>query len=195
MRTIIAGIFALAAVCLVAGTAGAQTPKVGLEAHGLYAFNFNDDDFGSGNEPDNVFGGGGSLVFCLGNFVKLDLGADYFKPESKFSSDMKFQFIPVAGTLRLGGTVAEVLYLYVGGGGGWSFNEYDGPDDDVFELEDSFTYHGCGGAELFLSPQIAIRGEFRYVWMRPDLKFKPSGDKEEIKFDHMQVRAGVAFYF
>jgi len=197
MKKALAVSLGLALAILVAGPAFAQMggAKVGLEGHGLYAFNFNDDDFGSGNEPDNTFGGGGSLVIAFGQIAKLDLGADYLKPELKSASSEKFQLIPVAGTLRIGGTVADALYLYGGGGAGYSFNEYDGTLDDALELEDCFTYHACGGLEICLSPNLALRGEFRYVWMKPDVKEKATGAKESIKLDHMQVRAGLGVYF
>lgn len=173
---------------------GSTTTKTtfGIEAHGLYALRFSDDDL----KTDDVFGGGGGIVIGLGDNVKLDLGADYFKPKNEIDSSLKTQFIPVTGTLRLGGSIAEVVFIYVGGGAGWSFNDADiAPVLDDFVLENCFTYHACGGLELFLSPQIALRGEFRYVWLRPDVKDELTGDKEEIKFDHMQLRAGLGFYF
>ncbi len=199
MRTLIITL-AIAAVLAAApafaqttASGGSTTTKttLGLEAHGLYAIAFNDDDL----KTDDVFGGGGGIVIALGDNVKLDLGGDYLKPENKDISEIKTQFIPVTGTLRLGGSIAEVVFIYVGGGGGWSFNSYDGPGDEYFELEDCFTFHACGGLELFLSPQIALRGEFRYLWLRPDGKDKISGEKEEIKFDHIQLRAGLGVYF
>jgi len=188
-------------LALAGGSAFAQTAETGgdaitktmfgIEAHGLYALAFSDDDL----KTDDVFGGGGGIVFALGDNVKLDIGADYFKPKNEHDSALKTQFIPVTGTLRLGGSIADVVFIYVGGGAGWSFNDVDSPnlDDDV--LENCFTFHACGGLELFLSPQIALRGEFRYVWLRPDVKDEFTGDKEEFRFDHMQIRAGLGFYF
>ncbi len=103
-----------AALVLSLGTAAMA--QVGLDLHGLYAFNFNDDD--DGFNGDNTFGGGASLVFCLGEIVKLDLGGDYLLPENKDDSDVKAQLIPVTGTLRIGVPVDDIAYIYVGGGGG-----------------------------------------------------------------------------
>ncbi len=182
-----------AALVLSLGTAAMA--QVGLDLHGLYAFNFNDDD--DGFNGDDTFGGGASLVFCLGDIVKLDLGGDYLLPENEDDSDVKAQLIPVTATLRIGVPIEEVAYLYVGGGGGYSFNDWDlkGGDDDLFDLEDCFTYHACGGAELLFSPNIGIRAEFRYIWLKPESKFKPTGTKTDVKFDHMQARGGLVLYF
>jgi hypothetical protein len=189
MKRVGALIFSTALVLFLGTAAMAQ---VGLDLHGLYAFEFSDDDV---SELDGAFGGGAALVFCLGDVVKLDLGGDYYKPKFKDFSGEKFQFIPITGTLRVGIPIEDTAYLYVGGGAGYSFNEYTGEDDDWIELEDCFTYHACGGAELLFNENIGIRGEFRYIWMKPDVKEKIFGSKEEIKLDHMQVRGGLVFYF
>ncbi len=186
-------------LCLLLGTSlvlffsAAAPAQVGIDIHGLYGFNFSDDDA----ELDNTFGGGGSLVICLGPNVKLDLGADYMKPEIKDASSNYVVLIPVTATLRVGWNAGPV-FLYVGGGGGYSFNDLDWQGGSGgFDLEDSFTYHACGGAEVSISRNIAVRGEFRYVWNTPELKAPSSlgGGKADWKMDHMQGRAGLAFYF
>lgn len=184
-------LMAAAALVLLAGSAVWAQPKAGLDLHGIYGFNYSDDDA----ELEKGWGGGASLVLCLGEFVKLDLGGDYIRPEIKDVDDSYVQMIPVAATLRIGGNL-DVIYIYGGGGAGYSFNDtdFDVADDD-WDLEDCFTYHACGGAEIYLSPQIALRGEFRYVWMEPELKFKPTGDKADWNMNHMQVRAGLGIYF
>jgi opacity protein-like surface antigen len=193
MRSIMCLAAAAALALLVGPVAPAQ--NVGLEAHGLYAFNFNDDD-SDGSNADNTFGGGASLVFNLHPNIKLDLGADYYKPENKDDSDVKAQFIPVCATLRVGGKV-ETIFLYAGGGAGYSFNDLDikGLSSSDIEMEDCVIYFGCAGAELGLSDQVVIRGEFRYNWLKPEIKDKRFDVKEDVKFDHMQIRAGLGFYF
>ena len=186
-------LMAAAALVLLAGSAVWAQPKAGLDLHGIYGFNYSDDD----QELEKGWGGGASLVLCLGEFVKLDLGGDYIRPEIKDMKDSYVQMIPVAGTLRIGGNL-DIIYLYVGGGAGYSFNDLDLDDsamEDAVDLEDCFTYHACGGAEIFFSPQIALRGEFRYVWMEPELKVKATGDKEDWNMNHMQARAGINLYF
>jgi len=166
----------------------------GMEVHGLWAFNFNDDDDGS--NADDTFGGGASFVFNLHENIRLDLGADYYKPEDKDDSDLKAQFIPVCGALRFGGNLEQV-FLYVGGGAGYSFNSLDaeGVSSSQVDLEDSMIYFACGGAEFSLNEDLYLRGEFRYNWLKPEINNKIMDEKYDIKFDHMQVRAGLGFNF
>ena len=172
----------------------AQAESAGLELHGIYGFKFSDDDA----ELEKGWGGGASLVFCLGEFVKLDIGGDYMHPEMKDAKKNYVHLIPVTGTLRVGPQLGPV-YLYSGGGAGYSFNilDWEGNLDKDFDLEDCFTYHACGGIEISFdeAKQIGIRGEFRYTWLKPDIKFKPTGQKDEWKMDNMQARAGLVFYF
>jgi len=93
----------------------------------------------------------------------------------------------VTGTLRIGIPVEDVAFIYGGGGAGYTFIK-DAPDD---ALDDSITYHACGGAELFFNENIGVRGEFRYIWLEPE--YKNTNIKE--KLNHMQVRSGLVVYF
>ena len=193
-------------VCLAVGVAlacwgasamaeEAAASKVGLEAHGLWAFNFNDDD-SDGSNVDDTFGGGASFVFNLHENIKLDLGADYYKPKSKEDSDLKAQLIPVCAALRFGGRL-EAIFLYAGGGAGYSFNSADikGVSSSEADFDNCMIYFACGGLELNLNEDLYLRGEFRYNWLKPEFKVSSIDYKEDIKFDHMQVRAGLGFNF
>ncbi len=142
-------------------------------------------------ELDGTFGGGGSLVLCFGDFVKLDLGADYYKPELKNFSSSKIEFIPVTGTLRIGIPVDDVAFIYGGGGAGYTFIDVDEPGTPHDLFDDSMTYHVCGGAELLFNENIGIRAEYRYIWLESEIK----NTSTDIKMDHMQVRGGLVFYF
>ncbi len=179
-------LFLGAAMVLSLGTAAMA--QVGIDLHGLYGFNFNDDDI---PELDGTFGGGASLVFKLGDYVRLDLGGDYYKPEFKDASDVKIELIPVTGTLRVGIPIEDVAFIYGGGGGGYTFINYDqtGASSDL--IDDSVTYHACGGAEILFNESIGIRAEYRYIWLKPEIK----DTSTKIKMDHMQVRGGLIFYF
>ena len=193
-------------VCLAVGVAlacwgasamaeEAAASKVGLEAHGLWAFNFNDDE-DEGSNADDTFGGGASFVFGLHENIKLDIGADYYKPKSDDESDLKAQFIPVCAALRFGGNL-ESVFLYAGGGAGYSFNSLDveGASSSDIDLDDCMVYFACGGAEFNLNEDLYLRGEFRYNWMKPELNVKIADEKFDVKFDHMQLRAGLGFNF
>ncbi len=194
MKKMVALMLGVSLLLFMGSMAPAQ-PQAGFEFHGLYGLNFS-DDFA---ELEKGWGGGASFTFCLGEFVKLDLGGDYIRPQIKDVDDYYVQLIPVAGTLRFGPQLGEIAYLYVGGGAGYSFNDLDFKDDadKGLDLEDCFTYHACGGFELSFTEDktIGFRGEFRYVWLEPELKDKATGEKEDWKMDHMQGRGGFVVYF
>lgn len=201
MKKMVALMLGVSLLLFMGSMAPAQ-PSAGFEFHGLYGFNFSDDDL----ELEKGLGGGASFTFCLGEFVKLDLGGDYIRPMVKDPAvaflpdgDNFVQLIPVTGTLRFGPQIEDIAYLYVGGGAGYSFNDLDFKDnaDDGLDLEDCFTYHACGGFELSFTEEktIGFRGEVRYVWLKPDIKVKATGTKNEWNMDHLQGRAGFVVYF
>jgi len=109
--------------------------------------------------------------------------------------------IPVTAVLRVGMDL-ELVYLYGGAGIGYSFNDSETPDTMKAaglkaDLEDEIFYCGLAGIEVGLVDTLAIRGEFRYNWMRPDFKVTGTGvsEKEEVKANHMQLRLGLAVGF
>ncbi len=175
-----------AALMLALGTVASA--QVGLDLHGIYAFEFSDDDMA---ELDGAFGGGASLVFKLGDFVRLDLGGDWYKPEVKDFSDSKIEYIPVTGTLRVGVPIEEVAFIYGGGGAGYTFINVDEPGTPDDLIDDSMTYHACGGAEILFNENIGVRAEYRYIWLKPEIK----DTSTKVEMNHMQVRGGLIFYF
>lgn len=187
------------------GLSFAQTFGVALD--GLYAFEFDGDLEIGKSEPDGVFGGGLALICALSRNVKLDLGLDYFEPDIKDTEMDNIRLIPVTVGVRVGGNL-DPVFLYGGGGIGYSFNEYAGQQRGEGELhnylDDSMIYFACAGAELSLSELFVIRSEFRYNWLKPELGFEEWGDsgpgmrtvkKEDWKLDHMQFRLGLGLYF
>ena len=165
-----------------------------IEGHYLNAFSFQDD-------LENTSGWGGTLVFPLVAGVKVDLGGDWLRPEIENSGGAKMTMIPVTAVLRVGMDL-ELIYLYGGAGIGYSFNDSETPDSMKAaglkaDLEDEIFYCGLAGIEVGLVDTLAIRGEFRYNWMRPDFKVTGTGvsEKEEVKANHMQLRLGLAVGF
>lgn len=184
---------AAAAIGAAGLAASSHALGVGLEAHGLYAFNFHDED-DLGYSLENAFGGGLSLAFALHENVRLDFGLDYFNPHNEDNSDWDVEFIPVCLGLRFGGHL-EKIFLYGGGGAGYSFNWRTLAWGDEGDFENSMIYFVCGGAEIALAGPLALRGELRYNWLRPELSFDGPRDDEDLNFDHLQVRAGVGLNF
>ena len=188
---------ALGAALALGSVSRAQT--AGLEAHGLYAFGFDGTAKDLGDDDiANAFGFGGSFVFCLGEYVKVDVGGDWVKTKDEDLDNSKITLIPVTAALRVGGHL-DMVYAYVGGGAGYSFNSFNATSavksdfgSDV-KLQDAPIYFALAGAEIGLSEQLVLRGEFRYNWLQPELN--AFGVKEDVNFDHMQVRAGLGFNF
>ncbi len=194
-------ILTITAACgVMALTAAPAFSQVGLEIHGLYAFNFDAEIGGVEIEPDDVFGGGASVVFKLGRVGRIDLGGDYLRTTVGGAVSNDVTLIPVTAALRLGVPIKEALFLYVGGGAGWSFNDID---SRFVKLKDGLVYFGCGGIEVNLGAAVALRGEFRYLWHNPDIEFRAGeiglteqfGRSTDFQLDHMQARAGLVFWF
>lgn len=183
----------VASVALVLSLGTGAMAQVGLEVHGLYAFSF--DDNSGAWEGDPTFGGGASVVYKLGDLVRFDLGFDYLRPQETDNSNSKAQLIPVTGTVRVGAPIEDMAFLYFGGGLGYSFNSWDGPASGDFDLKNCFTYHACLGGELFFNENLGLRAEFRYVWLDTESEFKASSQKNDVKFNHIQVRGGLIYYF
>ncbi len=197
MKKLLVFTLTLGLVVLVSGLALAQA--VGLEAHGLYAFNFDGDtDLGT-IEPDDSFGGGGNLVFCATPYLKFDLGIDYLKADLKDSGipgvdGGDVEMLPLTLGVRAGPTF-EPVFLYAGAGIGYSYNDASGGGDWV-DLKDCVTYYACLGAEIGLTEHLVLRPELRYNWLIPELEVGLFGGwQEDWKLDHFQGRLGLGVYF
>ena len=137
MKKLLIWTLALGLAAGIAGPAFSQT--VGLEAHGLYAFNFDGDTDLGKIEPKDSFGFGGTIVLGLTDYLKIDLGIDYLKADLKSpgidgvdSGDITL--LPLTVGVRLGQTL-DFAFLYVGGGIGRSFNDASG-DGNWLDLKD-----------------------------------------------------------
>ncbi len=190
----------------LAGPAPAQ--RAGFELHGLYAFSFDGQAEGGGKDNLSDTGGAGaSFVFPLGPYVKFDVGADWLQTENRDLDNSEIRLIPVVGALRAG-IPLQGFYLYGGAGAGYSINhlELRGDARHLFpeqgrynpELDNELIYFVLAGGEAALSDSVSLRGEFRYNWHRPDLKWEDwtgAEEKTRINLDHMQVRLGAVLYF
>ena len=190
---------ALGAALALGSVSRAQT--AGLEAHGLFAFGFDGTAKDRGDDDiANAFGFGGGMVFCLGEYVKVDVGGDWVKTKDEDLDNSKITLIPVTAALRVGGHL-DMVYAYVGGGAGYSFNSFNATSavksyfgSDV-KLKDAPIYFALAGAEIGLSEQLVLRGEFRYNWLNPDLELTDYDYKTNVNLDHMQLRVGFGLYF
>ena len=172
---------------LLVSASPAQTTG-GFEFHGLTAFGV-DGDAGRFGEKDFdvTLGFGASFVVALNEYVKLDFGGDYYALEEN-DSKKDLAVIPLCAAIRIGGNL-DLVYVYGGGGIGYSFNDYDLPG---WELDDSMIYFLCAGVEFGLNETLALRGELRYNWLKPELKSEATGESDDWNLNHMQFRLGLS---
>jgi len=182
----------------------------GCEVHGLFAFVYDAEvksDWQTWDE-ENAYGGGASLVLDLSRNVKLDFGLDYLEagldPTPSWLSSAEMTLIPVSLAARIGIPV-DLFFLYAGGGIGYSFNEVETGHSPDIKVYDSFTYFAFLGLEAVVGEMgseklfretfrnVALRGEIRFNWMEPELKWY--AEKEDWTYNYMQLRAGLVFYF
>ncbi|HOO77320.1 MAG TPA: outer membrane beta-barrel protein [bacterium] len=188
----------LAVTVLAAGllvfAAGSVPAQVGVEAHGLYTFEYSNADISTNEE----FGGGASLAWKICPYFRIDAGADYYGPKVRgcqyAPDDLRAEFIPVTIGAGVGGFITEGFYLFMGGGTGWSFNHLKHGDGS--DLKDGIVWFAYGMLEFFLTDNLALQAQYRYTWLRADLKNLDFDlEHKDLNFDHMEARLGLAFYF
>lgn len=188
MKKLTAVFFGLA----IFGLAGSARAQFGLEAHGLYTFEYSHDDLDTIEE----FGGGGGLTWKIIKWFRLDLAADYYRPRTRcpVSEDQgKIRFVPVTIGAAVGGPVTDCLFLYLGGGTGWSFNSASG---DEMEAKDCLVWYTAATLEYLFTGNLSLQLQYRYTFIEPDIKNKPMDMlSKDVSFDHMEARIGLAFYF
>ena len=134
----------LAGVC-------AQAAPVRLGVHGVYST-------GGSTESDD-FGYGFQLGWHWNDHVSLDLTDSFFD-----DVDGAVKFNDIAGTLRLGFTVTEGIFLYAGGGLTYLMTTFETGDSPHDELG----YHYCAGMELQQSEYVDVFLEYRKSYIDYD---------------------------
>jgi len=195
------------ALGLASGLAGlAFSQTLGIEAHGLYVFDFQGDLASYKLEPKDGGGGGLAFVVAATPYLKFDFGIDYFSANLKDSdfTGVKgghIDMLPLTLGFRAGPSL-DFAFLYAGAGIGRSFNNWSGGTGDGWvTLKDSMIYYACLGAEIFLTDILVLRPELRYNWLKPELKGDPivpwgeTSWKEDWDLSHFQGRFGLGIYF
>lgn len=129
-------------------------------------------------------GAGAKVQIDLGDFVALEARGGYFPDLSDDIGDLDLdlQVIPieVAALLKMG--VADTLMVYGGGGVGYYMLdadfEYPTAVAGDINLDDEVGWFVVGGAELYLTDNLAIIGEVKYTAMEGHAE---KDDIDEIK--------------
>jgi opacity protein-like surface antigen len=140
--------------------------KIG--GHGAYS--------NSGDIEDQELGYGAQIGAQVNETLSLEVSGTLFE-----DFDGELEITTVAATARLGGTMAEGVHMYLGGGASYNMFDYEAfedPDDEV-------GYHACGGVEFVMGENVEIFGEYRYTWV--DIE-----DYDE-EYEFGLVRVGLNF--
>lgn len=205
MRTILGLILVLLLAFSVAPRSRAQ---IGFEAHGLYGFEFNGDSASLGDlQVKSGAGGGASFFFSFIPAVRVEAGVDYIKTKVRELDDSELRLVPLTAAIRVGFNL-DALYLYLGGGAGYSLGKLypRAAAEEAWaelgkyepDLSNDPIYFALAGAELVLSENFGVRVEYRYNRLRTHLTWQDwrgFEEKEKFNLDHQQARAGLVVYF
>ena len=174
------------------------TGKSGFGVRAFYA-NYQDGDdniFGSGAdlEIDDDFGFGVNYTAFVSENFSLELSADYIESDVELSGggyndDDELEQISVLLAGRIHPTLIGRILPYLSGGIGYFFNDMD--EDDV---DDSFAYFIGAGVEVFLSNNLSLNLDLKYIWT--EIEIDESGyPSVDIAEDPFIAGLGLKFYF
>jgi outer membrane protein len=158
-------------------------------------------------DPDDAFMYGLNLTYYLHRYFSLELSGDYVKTDVQLNAlgltgdAGELTQVPVLLTGRIHFSTNPKASLYLGGGVGYYFNDFDservmtefiyGAGAEI-DVDDSVGYHVAGGAEYFLSDNFAVNLDFKYMWNEIEAGVNVPGFTDET-FDANAFVAGLGF--
>ncbi|MDP8213881.1 MAG: OmpW family outer membrane protein [Candidatus Euphemobacter frigidus] len=205
MRTLSSWLVILAVLCFPA-VLSAQS--IGFDLHGIYAFKFDGESGAFGQDRyEDVVGGGATFFFAFIPAVRVEFGADWIETKNKDLDNSRLKISPLTAALRLGYPVGR-FYSYLGGGLGYTIYRLRTTGDadrdlarrGIYDLNvaNDLSYFAMAGVELVVSEHIGVRAEYRYCWMRTELKYDDwlgNDEEEDLNLDHQEIRCGLVVYF
>jgi hypothetical protein len=156
--------------------------QVRIGGHIGYAMN---QDLEVGNAEadfEDAFAYGAQFMHRANEAMSLEVSGTRFSTEVDEIDETEMDIITFAVSLRLGGSPAEGVFLYAGGGGNYNIFDSDYYDD----YEDEFGWHFCLGFELPINETAQFFSDFRMTYITLD-------DEVEADYDFGLLRAGVNF--
>jgi len=185
--------------------------RLGLGARASYV-NFTDDDYVKVNvEPDESVMYGVNLTYFIQNYLSLELSVDYTETDvdlkalglSRDAGD--FESIPVLLSLRAHLSTNTKVSPYLLFGIGYFFNDIDQNDSNIefiygpgakVDVDDSFGFHVGGGVEVFVSENVALNLDFKYIWTEVETSVNVAGfTDEDLDMDSFVAGLGIKYYF
>ena len=155
---------------------------------------------------------GANATYFFTDWFSLEFGLHYVKTDMEQSAtDVSIDLgeltqTPMLLTARAHLPNKSVVTPYLGIGGGYYFNDF-GPSailSETFlpgtsiEAEDSYGFHVAGGMEAFMSDNLALCLDLKYVWSSTDFVrevHKYKGSTDHIDLDTFTAGIGVKYYF
>lgn len=189
--------------------------RLGLGARASYV-NFTDDDYTVYGvkvnvEPDESVMYGVNLTYFIQNYLSLELSVDYTETDVDLkalglSGDAgDFESIPVLLSLRAHLSTNTKVSPYLLFGIGYFFNDIDQNDSNIefiygpgakVDVDDSFGFHVGGGVEVFVSENVALNLDFKYIWTEVETSVNVAGfTDEDLDMDSFVAGLGIKYYF
>jgi len=217
-KKFIAPFFIVAALMLIVSQVSfAQDMKgrLGIGARVSYV-DFSDDDYTVYGvkvdvEPDEDIMYEGNLTYFIQDYLSLELSVGYTETDVDFDAlGMEvdagdFETIPVLLSLRAHLSTNTKVSPYLLFGIGYFFNDFDQNDPVVefiygagadIDVDDSFGFHVGGGVEVFVTENVALNLDLKYIWTKVEADVNIPGFKDEdIDMDSFVAGLGIKFYF
>jgi len=177
-----------------------QHSSLGIGAH-VSHFRINDSEMNINGisidyEFDDVLGAGVQMIMILNDFISLELCIDsimesdvHINRNNSKNKIGRISTIPVVLSTRFYIPTDTILKPYIGVGMGYYFNDFESINHTGMSLDDSFGFHYCFGADLWLNhlENTALNIDFKYL--------KPDTESESLDWDALNVGFGLTYYF
>lgn len=217
-KKFIAPFFVVAAFMLVVSQvsfAQDMEGRLGLGARVSYV-NFEGDDYtvygvNVDVEPDESVMYGLNLTYFIQKYLSIELSVDYTETDVELSAlglsgdAGDFESIPVLLSLRVHFSTNPKVSPYLLFGGGYFFNDIDQNDSTIefiygsgakVDVDDSFGFHVGGGVEVFVSENVALNLDLKYIWTEVETSVNVAGfTDEDMDMDSFVAGLGIKYYF
>jgi outer membrane protein len=156
----------------------------------------------------------GNITYFVNNWFSLELGAGYTKSdvdvkdgETGLSIDFgELEQIPILLTGRLHYWFSNSkITLYAGGGVGYYINDFElsgllqaAFPGSTLDADNSFGFHVNGGVAFFVTDNVALDLDLKYVWNEADFTQTDPGDPPEtaeFDLDAIVVGFSIKYFF
>lgn len=160
--------------------------------------------------PDTTALFDGNLTYFFNKLFSLEFGVGYTKPDvdaEALGFSQKFgelEQIPITLTGRVHYWFQNsATTLYVGGGVGYYLNDFKLSSAFTtlspglrLDADDSFGFHINGGVEFFITDNVALGGDLKYIWNDSDFTaFEPGFPPETVNIDLDAFSAGISIKY